>query len=73
VFSIPAAHALSPHPETGLFAIQAHEFDDLFFFQAKLEFDCLKGRTIFPSHLDDSVDVLVGKLIYYVCTFHHSR
>ena len=73
MFRSATRHALAPHAKTRLLAIQSHEFDDLFFFQPKLKFNRLKRCAIFPRHLDDAVDVLVGKLICYVCTFHHSR
>ncbi len=48
-------HALTPHTKTGWQGVRAHEIDDVFFFQAKLHFDGLKRRSIFPGHLNDPV------------------
>jgi len=44
----------TPHLIGRILKLRAHQRLDLFFVQPKLSLDRLKGRTIFPGHLDDS-------------------
>lgn len=53
-----AMHALPPHFEAAALHLAAHECNDGFFVQSELQFNGLKGRAVFPSHLDDAVDVV---------------
>ena len=56
VLCTPSADPLSPHFEGGRFHVLTHQVDDSGLIQAKLGLDRLKGRTVFPRHLDNARD-----------------
>ena len=56
--------SLSPKFERVGFKIGSHEFDDLTGLKSKLFPDRVKGRAVFPSHLNDSVG-LAGRKFYF--------
>jgi hypothetical protein len=55
VLGNPASHSFSPHSKTRRQRVLSHEIDDLCLCQPKLEMDGLKGSSVFPSHLNNSV------------------
>lgn len=57
VLGSTARDTAPPTVETRPFELLAHELDDLFFGQAKLKLNGPEGRAVFPSHLDDAVNV----------------
>jgi hypothetical protein len=54
VLCTPSTDPLSPHLEGGRFHVLAHQVNNSGLIQAKLGLNCLKGRTVFPSHLDNA-------------------
>ena len=62
-----AIYPFAPQVEAAALKFFAHEGDNARFGQAKLGFDGLKGRAIFPGHLDDAV--YIGNLQCYALMF----
>ena len=53
-----AAHARAPAPERGWLEVLAHDFNDVRFAQSSALLDVFKGRSIFPCHADDLIDLI---------------
>lgn len=54
-------YPLAPHPEGTGFHFPPHDGDYFLFVKVKLPLDGVKSRAVFPSHLDDSVNILIGQ------------
>ena len=66
----PALHSSTPHtPRTGLH-LMAHQRDSFGFRYAELVFNGIERCTILPSHLHDSINLSLGKILRYFGTFH---
>jgi hypothetical protein len=52
-----ASDSFAPHPKTAGFHLSPHQFDDLFFFEAKLQLDRVKRGAVFPRHFDDAIAI----------------
>ena len=50
-------YAFPPKTETGRFQIATHHFYHFALRKAKLKFDRLKGRSVFPGHFDDAIGI----------------
>ena len=57
-----AFHALPPHLKAAALHELAHQRTDVIFFEPKLPFNRFKWCPVFPGHLDDAVDVVLGPL-----------
>ena len=57
MFGAARLHAFAPHFEGAGLHLAAHEAHYGRFIQAKLHFNRLKGRAIFPSHLNDAGNI----------------
>ena len=57
VFCLSSGRAFAPELERARSELCSHELDDFARSQAELAMNGFKGRSIFPGHLDDSVDV----------------
>ena len=58
-----AVHPFAPHEVAAAFHVGTHEFNHVFFSQTKLNLNGFEGRTVFPAHFDDAVDVGFGKVV----------
>jgi len=54
VFGVSATDPLAPKPETAGLQALLHQANHRFFRQAKLVFNRLKRRSVFPGHLDNA-------------------
>jgi hypothetical protein len=61
VLRAPPGNPLSPHPKRGGFHMPAHQVNDSGLIQAKLGFNRLKCRTVFPSHFDNARDAGIAQ------------
>lgn len=59
VLCLSAHGALSPELERACCELSTHELDHVAWRQAELSLNGVEGRSIFPRHLDDSVDVRI--------------
>ncbi len=57
VFRLPTTRSCSPQSERRWLEFASHEGNNLARSQAKLLSNHVKARSIFPSHLNDSVDI----------------
>jgi hypothetical protein len=71
MFCFAGSHAFAPHPEAGGKGVAPHEFDHFLFSKAKLNFNGLEGRAVFPCHLNDAVFVLGQD--FYLRIFHKTN
>jgi hypothetical protein len=58
MFGLATADAATPELETGALHGLAHQFDHLRLRDAELGSDGIESGAVFPSHLDDAVDVV---------------
>jgi len=61
MFGFSSLNPFPPHPEGTWFHFPSHDGDHFLFVKVKLPLDGVKSRTVFPSHLDDSVNILIGQ------------
>ena len=61
VFGAAAVHAFAPHAKTAGQTVRTHEVHHLAGRQTKLKAQGIKGRAVFPRHLDDAVFLQNGK------------
>ena len=71
MFSAATGDPLSPHPKATRLHGLAHEPDDVFFFEAKLQFDRLKGGAIFPGHLNNAIAIACVQFAQFRQSFSH--
>jgi hypothetical protein len=61
VFGAAAVHAFAPHAKTAGQTVRPHEINYFAGRQTKLKAQGIKGRAVFPRHLDDAVFLQNGK------------
>ena len=61
VFGAAAVHAFAPHAKTAGQTVRPHEINYFAGRQTKLKAQGIKGRAVFPRHLNDAVNFLGRK------------
>ena len=56
MLKLSTVHSLAPVSEGRFLKPRSHDFDDFGFAHVKLFLDSIKGGTVFPSHLYNTVD-----------------
>ncbi len=73
MFRLSTIGAFSPESKRIWFQFRSHQLDDFSRIEAKLFADSIERRSIFPSHLDDAVDLSRVELANLSRYFHILR
>jgi len=69
VLRLSTGRALSPELERAGCELGTHELDHVAWRQSELSLNGIEGRSIFPRHLDDSVDVRISQRSVVLCNW----
>ena len=61
VFGFATTDPLAPELERRRFHLLTHHCDHLRLGKAELKLDRLEGRSVFPGHFDNAINILAGK------------